>query len=377
MHAGRGSTRQFVFEGGRLALLMSGAMLLAALAGALLYRGLGGGILPAAHAGLAPGDPQAAYTEDDLRRHLALLAEKVGTLQARLAGVDALGQRLAMAAGVSGAADAGAPSLAPAAPGALPLRPAAAGAGGAGAAYVQPAAPVVGAAVAADAPTLQPAVSAQPAAPVAGAALAAGPAILAEADPATDIAAPGPAQMLGRDIDMLAEELAGRLATMQVLDMALTRQRADLARLPTSMPVSDYPYLSSSYGWRRHPVSGRHSRHDGLDFAAPRGTPILAAAGGVVVAAGWDTGYGRRVEIDHGDGLMSRYAHASEILVQPGDLVERGQPVARVGSSGVSTGPHLHFEVRLGGQALDPRLFLGRQATAPPTVASTAAPLIR
>jgi murein DD-endopeptidase MepM/ murein hydrolase activator NlpD len=362
MHAGRGSTRQFVFEGGRLALLMSSAMLLAALAGALLYRGLGGGMLPAAHAGLAPGDPQAAYTEDDLRRHLALLAEKVGTLQARLAGIDALGQRLAMAAGV-GAVEAGAPSLPAAAP----------GAGGGGAAHLQPAVPGVGAAVAAGAASLQ---SAAPA-PAPGAAPVAGPAILAEVDPATDIAAPGPAQTLGRDIDMLAEELAGRLATMQVLDMALTRQRAGLARLPTSMPVSDYPYLSSSYGWRRHPVSGRPSRHDGLDFAAPRGTPILAAAGGVVVAAGWDTGYGRRVEIDHGDGLMSRYAHASHILVEPGDLVERGQPVARVGSSGVSTGPHLHFEVRLGGQALDPRLFLGRQATAPPTVASTAAPLIR
>ncbi|ANN80277.1 M23 family metallopeptidase [Bordetella flabilis] len=331
MHAGRGSTRQFVFEGGRLALLMSGAMLLAALAGALLYRGMGAGMLPAAHAGLAPSDPRAAYTEDDLRRHLALLAEKVGTLQARLAGVDALGQRLALAAGVSGSTDGGAAR--------------------AGSAILPPAA--------------------------AGAAVAAGPAILPDADSATDIAAPGPAQALGRDIDVLAEELAERLATMQVLDMALTRQRADLARLPTSMPVSDYPYLSSSYGWRRHPVSGRHSRHDGLDFAAPRGTPILAAAGGVVVAAGWDTGYGNRVEIDHGDGLMSRYAHASEVLVMPGDLVERGQPVARVGSSGVSTGPHLHFEVRLGGQALDPRLFLGRQATAPPTVASTAAPLMR
>jgi murein DD-endopeptidase MepM/ murein hydrolase activator NlpD len=337
MHAGRGSARHFTLEGGRLALLMSGAMLLAALAGALLHRGMGPGMLPTAHAGLAPTDPQAAYTEEDLRHHLALLAEKVGTLQARLAGIDALSRRLAMAAGVSDAAT-----------------PVPAGA------YV----PVSGAAAAGATDA------------GAGAVVEDGP---VEDDRVAEVAipGPGPAQALGRDIDVLADGLTERLVTMQVLDMALTRRRADLARLPTSMPVTDYPYLSSSYGWRRHPVSGRYSRHDGLDFAAPRGTPILAAAGGVVVAAGRDAGYGNRVEIDHGDGLMSRYAHASEVLVKPGDLVERGQPVARVGSSGVSTGPHLHFEVRLDGQALDPRLFVGRQATAPPAMASAAAPVIR
>ncbi len=177
-------------------------------------------------------------------------------------------------------------------------------------------------------------------------------------------------QSLGRDIDVLSEEMAARMAALQVFDMALTRRRADLARLPSSMPVTDYPYLSSSYGWRRHPVTGRYLRHDGLDFAAPRGTPILAAAGEVVLAAGPDAGYGLRVDIDHGDGLTSRYAHASEVLVKAGDLVERGQLIARVGSSGVSTGPHLHFEIRLAGQAMDPRLFLGRPPTAPPALAS-------
>lgn len=329
MHARQGSAGHFTIDGGRLAVLMSGVLLLAALAGALLYRGLApGGVLPAAQAGTAPLDPRTAYSDDALHRALARLADKVGALQARLAGVDALSRRLAIAAGV-------------------PLPEAFAGA---------------------------------PARTSAGqdralAASAAEPMDESADGPSAESAGPG--QMLGRDIDVLSDELAARMAALQVFDMALTRRRADLARLPSSMPVTDYPYLSSSYGWRRHPVTGRYLRHDGLDFAAPRGTPILAAAGGVVLAAGPDAGYGQRVDIDHGDGLVSRYAHASELLVKVGDLVERGQLIARVGSSGVSTGPHLHFEVRLAGQAMDPRLFLGRPPTAPPALASATTPVVR
>jgi murein DD-endopeptidase MepM/ murein hydrolase activator NlpD len=335
MHAGRGSARHFTFEGGKLAMLMSGAMLLAALVGAFLYRGLVPVVLPVAHADVPPRDAQPDHTEEALRLNVGLLAEKVGTLQARLAAIDALGRRLAMAAGV-----------------ALPD----------------------------ETPASARVVAKARALPETDVALASHDAVAADpaqAEPIAGASDLGPAQAVGRDIDVLADQLTERLASLQVLDITLTRRRADLARLPTSMPVTDYPYLSSSYGWRRHPVTGRYSRHDGLDFAAPRGTPILAAAGGVVLAAGPDAGYGRRVEIDHGDGLMSRYAHASEVLVHPGDLVERGQLIARVGSSGVSTGPHLHFEVRLGGQALDPRLFLGRQPTAPPAVASASVPLVR
>ncbi|AOB32456.1 hypothetical protein AKI39_19600 [Bordetella sp. H567] len=329
MHARRGSTGHFTIDGGRLAVLMSSALLLAALAGALLYRGLApGGVLPAAQAGTAPLDPSDSAAGDTLHQALALLADKVGTLQARLAGVDALSRRLAIAAGI-------------------PLSDALASAsGGIGSGRAS--------ALAGNAP--------EPMDDGAG---------NAEAEPS------GPAQSLGRDIDVLSAELAERMAALQVFDMALTRRRADLARLPSSMPVTDYPYLSSSYGWRRHPVTGRYLRHDGLDFAAPRGTPILAAAGGVVLAAGADAGYGQRVDIDHGDGLTSRYAHASEVLVKAGDLVERGQLIARVGSSGVSTGPHLHFEVRLAGQAMDPRLFLGRPPTAPPALASATTPVVR
>jgi len=157
---------------------------------------------------------------------------------------------------------------------------------------------------------------------------------------------------------------------MDMLDAALSRRSGDLARLPTSMPLEGYAYLSSSYGWRRNPVTGRYAMHEGVDFPAPRGTPIEAAAGGVVTEAGPESGYGNMLEIDHGDGISTRYAHASELLVKKGDVVERGQLIARVGSTGRSTGSHLHFEVRLAGQPLDPKLFIGPPATAPPTLAA-------
>src|SRR3546814_6252017 len=101
--------------------------------------------------------------------------------------------------------------------------------------------------------------------------------------------------------------------------------------------------------------------HEGLELAAPKGTPTHAASGGVVTEARYVPGYGKLVEVSHGNGLITRYAHASSINVKVGDLVEKGQLLARVGSSGRSTGPHLHFEVRMAGHPLDPTLFLARQ----------------
>lgn len=98
--------------------------------------------------------------------------------------------------------------------------------------------------------------------------------------------------------------------------------------------------------------------HEGLDFAAPRGTPILAASGGVVTEARYVPGYGKMVEINHGNGVVTRYAHASSISVKLGELVTKGQQIARVGSTGRSTGNHLHYEVRVAGYPLDPTLFL-------------------
>jgi murein DD-endopeptidase MepM/ murein hydrolase activator NlpD len=165
------------------------------------------------------------------------------------------------------------------------------------------------------------------------------------------------AQALGRQLDALQRRIAGQEDAYALVDLALSRRAGIQASLPTYSPVN-YPYLSSSFGWRRNPVTGRHTMHEGLDFAAPRGAPIRAASGGIVERARYVSGYGRMVEIDHGNGIKTRYAHASSLKVKAGDLVRKGQLIANVGSSGRSTGSHLHFEVRMAGHALDPTLFL-------------------
>ncbi|NYT79673.1 M23 family metallopeptidase [Alcaligenaceae bacterium] len=177
------------------------------------------------------------------------------------------------------------------------------------------------------------------------------------------------AEGLGRQLDELTHQLSEQKDWFSMLDLVLTKRMGAEAGLPDIMPV-DYPYLSSSFGWRRHPISGRHIMHEGLDFAAPRGTPIHAASGGVVTEARYVSGYGKLVEINHGNGVVTRYAHASSVNVKQGDLVEKGQMIARVGSTGRSTGPHLHFEVRMAGHPLDPTLFLPSQEDSAPMVAS-------
>jgi murein DD-endopeptidase MepM/ murein hydrolase activator NlpD len=171
---------------------------------------------------------------------------------------------------------------------------------------------------------------------------------------------------LERQIDATQASLIRQNEYLSMLDMSLTQQAASMAKLPTAMPIESYPYLSSSYGWRRDPFNGQLSRHEGLDFSAPHGTPILAAAGGVVRTVTLQSGYGKMVEVDHGEGLITRYAHAKVILVKVGELVTRGQMIARVGSTGLSTGPHLHFEVRRDDKALDPRVFLAGQTLMTP-----------
>lgn len=181
------------------------------------------------------------------------------------------------------------------------------------------------------------------------------------------------AQALGRELDALQQRIAVQEDAYALVDLALSRRAGVQASLPTYSPVA-YPYLSSSFGWRRNPVTGRHTMHDGLDYAAPRGAPIRAASGGIVERAGYVSGYGRMVEIDHGNGLKTRYAHASSLSVRAGDLVRKGQLIAKVGSSGRSTGSHLHFEVRLAGYPLDPTLFLTPRLTDTPHLVVAAAP---
>lgn len=165
------------------------------------------------------------------------------------------------------------------------------------------------------------------------------------------------AESLGRELDGIERQLTMGGEQLTLLDAVLTQRVGVRESLPTLSPV-DYPQTSSSYGWRRHPITGRHTLHEGLDFAAPKGTPILAASGGIVTEARYVPGYGKMVEISHGNGLVTRYAHASSISVKPGELVTRGQQIARVGSTGRSTGAHLHFEVRVAGHPLDPTLFI-------------------
>jgi murein DD-endopeptidase MepM/ murein hydrolase activator NlpD len=115
---------------------------------------------------------------------------------------------------------------------------------------------------------------------------------------------------------------------------------------------------SSSYGWRIDPFNGNKAFHEGLDFSANAGAPIFAAAGGIVSAAETMPDYGKIVIVSHGSGLETRYAHTSKILVKVGERVEKGQVLALVGNTGRSTGPHLHYEIRLNGNALDPRKYL-------------------
>jgi murein DD-endopeptidase MepM/ murein hydrolase activator NlpD len=131
-----------------------------------------------------------------------------------------------------------------------------------------------------------------------------------------------------------------------------------LGTVPLRKPVDGEIDQSSGYGVRIDPFLGRPAMHTGLDFRGDTGELIKVTAGGTVVSAGWSGGYGRMVEVDHGNGLATRYGHLSEIDVRVGQVVKAGQPVGRLGSTGRSTGPHLHYETRVDGEAVDPTRFL-------------------
>ena len=156
------------------------------------------------------------------------------------------------------------------------------------------------------------------------------------------------------DLDKLTDQ---RVDLMTVMESRLFDQKIKKLMVPTQQPVVG-GVLGSSFGWRIDPVNGQSALHTGLDFPASNGTTILAAAGGVVVAQEYHPAYGNMVEIDHGNDLVTRYAHASKVLVKKGDLIKRGQKIAEVGSTGRSTGSHLHFEVLVQGVFQDPQKFL-------------------
>jgi murein DD-endopeptidase MepM/ murein hydrolase activator NlpD len=147
-----------------------------------------------------------------------------------------------------------------------------------------------------------------------------------------------------------------------LVESRLLEARLKALMVPNQRPVDGD--VGSGFGFRSDPLTGRAALHTGLDFPADIGTAIHAAAGGVVVASDWHPAYGQVVEIDHGNGLLTRYAHCSKVLVAAGALVRRGQRIAEVGNSGRSTGPHLHFEVLLDGVPQDPARFLAGGARA-------------
>jgi murein DD-endopeptidase MepM/ murein hydrolase activator NlpD len=162
-------------------------------------------------------------------------------------------------------------------------------------------------------------------------------------------------------LDVLARDVEHRADYLNVVESSLMRDRVQARLLPTSQPVA-VGYNASSFGWRFDPFNGRSTFHEGIDFAAPTGTAIAAAAGGVVITSEYHHQFGNMLEVDHGNGIVSRYAHASRLLVRVGDIVRRGQHVADIGATGRATGAHLHFEVLVAGVQQDPSKFLAAGA---------------
>lgn len=158
-------------------------------------------------------------------------------------------------------------------------------------------------------------------------------------------------------LDDLEQVTGERTDLLTVMESRLIDQRLRKMMVPTQAPVAGAG-IGSPFGWRIDPFTGRSALHTGLDYQANTGVPIVAAAGGVVVTAQTHPEYGNMVEVDHGNGLVTRYGHASRLLVKKGDLIKRGQQLALVGSTGRSTGPHLHFEVLVQGIQQDPQKFL-------------------
>ena len=230
-----------------------------------------------------------------MRENLDAMAQKVGELQAKLIKLTAMGERVSAAVGLK--------------PDELEVVPKAAKAGGQGGPFV-------------------------PFAAGAGASL----------------------EQINRAVDALDIEADQRTDVFTLLESRLLESRLTALMIPNSRPV-DEP-VGSGFGFRADPFSGRPALHTGLDFPAEVGTPVHAAAGGVVLSSAWHPEYGNLVELDHGNGLVTRYAHNSRVLVKAGDLVKRGQVISEVGTSGRSTGAHLHFEVLVDGVPQDPAKFL-------------------
>lgn len=169
------------------------------------------------------------------------------------------------------------------------------------------------------------------------------------------IGGPAPATPLPQ-ADELVRRVAFNEQSLAEIDRALSRQQDKLRCLPSIWPVQGH--VMSVFGFRTDPFTGGREFHQGLDIAAPAGTPIVAPADGEVVSAGWQSGLGRCVEVDHGHGIRTVYGHCRTLKVNDGQLVRRGQVIATVGATGRATGTHLHYGVKVNGSWVNPRNYI-------------------
>ncbi len=162
---------------------------------------------------------------------------------------------------------------------------------------------------------------------------------------------------LGHQVDLLTKQVNARTEQLGILDTLMIADNAKKKLRPSLLPVNGGWY-SSNFGWRIDPFSGSRAFHEGMDFMAQVGTAAHTAAGGVVIFSDWHPQYGNMIEVDHGNGLVTRYAHLLSRQVKVGDVVMSGEKIGQVGNTGRSTGAHLHFEVRQNGAPLNPEHFL-------------------
>jgi murein DD-endopeptidase MepM/ murein hydrolase activator NlpD len=181
--------------------------------------------------------------------------------------------------------------------------------------------------------------------------------------PVTEPLTPPSGELLGRagqvrvDLNALIRRANLLSVSFKEAGDSLAQHRERLAATPSIMPTSGW--LTSAFSrMRSHPILHVARAHEGLDVTAPMGTPIEAPAKGTIIEAGWETGYGNTVTIDHGYGIVTKFAHASRILVQRGTRVDRGDRIALVGNTGLSTGPHLHYEVHVNGRPVNPMRYI-------------------
>ncbi|HEY1393178.1 MAG TPA: M23 family metallopeptidase [Methylibium sp.] len=260
---------------------------------------------------------ELAQRDRYMRANLDAMAQKVGEMQAKLVRLDAMGERVSSLAG---------------------LKPE-------------------------ELRALQSATS-PASSPAAGKQLDGG-----KGGPYVPIASPS-LEQLNQIVSALDEQADQGSDLFTLAESRLMESRLHSLMVPSSAPVEGP--VGSGFGFRSDPFTGHTALHTGLDFPAEVGTPIMAAAGGVVIAAEVHPQYGQMVELDHGNGLVTRYAHASRLLVKQGDIIKRGQRIALVGTTGRSTGPHLHFEVLVEGVPQNPAKFLAGRGGAGTALARAA-----